>query len=128
MNITTPGWMHEDDNGDESEPAASPRDALINYLRHVRGNYEDDSDERQIEELDGTEHAICYMDERVLESEAQRDDELAGLDDEDYMLDLPIGAKFFRETKRVVYVVTVIDTGDEEAGAIHIHYARKGKK
>lgn len=125
MNIYETGWVHEDDNGECTY--ATPHEALIGYLRNFRGSYEDDTDEREIEMLHETEQRVVYMEEKTLVSEEHRDAELVGLDDEEGMLDLPIGGRFYRETKSVRYVVQVDHIGGEESGTLVISYAKKKK-
>ena len=120
-----PGWIHEDD--ESGEPCGSPQEALTCYLMNYRGSCDDDSDERTIAELDGTDHAVLLMERKTLESEQMRDDEMAGIDDEESLIELPIGGTFFKEMKRFRYAVEVKQTGDEESGNITITYKRKRK-
>ncbi len=68
------------------------------------------------------------MEEKTLASEEQREAELVGIDDEDSMIEMPIGGKYFRETKSVRYVVMVDHRGDDESGTLAISYARKRKE
>lgn len=109
------------------EPSGSPELALINYLRHVRACCEDDS-ERQIDMLDNTEHAVLLMEHRTLKSEEEREAAMIGLDDEDYMRDLNIGGTYLHQKRRIVYLTTVEQSGDEESGALTIRYKKKPRK
>lgn len=118
-----PGWIHEDDeSGEASETAAS---ALINYLRHVRGNCDDQSEDREIAQLDNVEHVVYLMELRTLKSEEQREADMVGLDDDEHMADLPIGGTYCHEAKRMVYVTTIQQFGDDNAGTLTISYTRK---
>lgn len=126
MNLYESGWVHEDDNGDHMY--ATPHEALIGYLRSFRGSCDDHTDDREIEVLNETEQRVVYMEETTLVSEEHRDAELVGLGDEKGMLDLPIGGRFYRETKSARYVVKIDQQGDEELGTLSIAYARKKTK
>lgn len=126
MLIYGPGWFHEDDT--TGEPSSTPYEALRNYILHVRGNCDDDSDERDIQGLNGTVHRVGFMEEKTLKSEDQREAEMVGLDDDDMMSDVPIGGKYFIETRRVTYVLTVSESGDENGGEMKISYKCRVKE
>ncbi len=125
MNIYESGWIHEDDKGETTYD--TPANALLGYLRFFRGSCDDDTDEREVDGLDATEHRIVYMEGKILATEEQRESELVGIDDEESMIEMPIGSMYFRETKSVRYKVSLWANGTDESGSLTISYERKVK-
>ena len=125
MNITQPGWIHKNDKSGDTHFAA--HDALVSYLLDFRSSSEDiDTEDFEISSLDGTTHAVLYLKECTLSSEERRETELVGIEDEDEMLELPIGGKFYRQVDIVRFILSVSrDDCDHESGKIVISYQRK---
>lgn len=119
--INSEGWMHEDSEDGESHN--SPENALMHYIMYERGSEDDDNmTDRSLDSLNNTVHSIFLYKEKELLSEDHRDEEMIGLDDEEWLIDLPIGGKFFKCIKIKKFKINVVFSVFDNGGNVKITF------